>query len=65
MIGEAEWHSHTQDVHDVVQIAQLGLLLNQGLDILDGALDGSWQLVDVLRFDNGLEVIFENLCKVI
>lgn len=57
--------SHTQNVHDVVKIVHFRFLLNQRFDILDRALDGSGQLIDVLGFDNGLEVILEDLCKVI
>jgi len=55
----------TKDVHDVLQVVQLGPSLDQVLDTLDRAPDSSWNLVDILRLHNSLQVVLEHLGKVV
>lgn len=61
-------------VHDVVQlkgvanllkVVHLGSALNESLDGLVSCTDSSWNLVDILRLDNGLQVILEELGEVV
>jgi hypothetical protein len=49
----------------MLEVAEFGFGFDERLDCLDGALDGSWQLVDILWLDNGLQVVFEDFCEVV
>lgn len=48
-------------IHDLFVCSSL----DERLDILDGTLDGLGDLVDILRFDYGLQVIFKDLSEVV
>lgn len=61
-------------IHDVVELENLGHLLhiveggtalNEGADTLLRATDGLGDLVDILGFNDGLEVIFQQLGEVV
>ena len=54
---------HSQRFHSTyVLILHFVLFIEQGLD---GALDGLGDLVDELRFDDGLQVVFEDFGEVV
>ena len=55
----------TKHIHDMFHVSEFRLCLYEGLDGLDRAFDGSRELVDILRLDNSLEVIFEHLGEVV
>jgi hypothetical protein len=59
--------SHTQSLDDLLDSIGIdfGALLDEETNGSVLALDGSGNLVDVLRLNNGLEVVLENLCEVI
>lgn len=52
----------TQIVAYFCYIVSVALLLEHGLDAAFGSL---WNLIDVLRLNDGLEVIFEDLGEVV
>ncbi len=55
----------TQGVNNLVQVVQGKPALDQSLDALVGGADGLGNLVDVLRLDDGLEIILEKLREVV
>jgi hypothetical protein len=57
--------ARTQGVEHLVEIAQREAAFNQGLDTLVGGADGLGDLVDVLRLDDGLEIVLEQLGEVV
>lgn len=57
--------SLTQNLHDFIHVAQLITRLEEILHLLDGTLDGSRDLIDVLRLDNSLQVVFQDLGEVV
>ena len=52
----------TENVDHGVFVANLCLALNH---VANGALDGLWNLVHVLRFDHRLEVVLQHLGEVV
>jgi hypothetical protein len=54
-----------QSVEHLVQVAHRDAAFNQGLDALVSGTDSLGNLVDVLRLDDGLEVILEQLGEVV
>jgi hypothetical protein len=57
--------TRTENVHNMLKIAQIRLCLDQRLHCLQGALDGAWELVNILGLDNGFKIVFEHLCEVV
>lgn len=55
----------TQDVQNVVQVIQLSTGLDERTDVLDGSLDGLRNLINVLRLNNSLQVVFQDLGEVV
>lgn len=55
----------TKLFHDMFHIVHLGACSDKRLHLLDWAFDCPGNLVDVLRLDNGLQIIFEDFGKVI
>ena len=55
----------TQGVKHLVQVVHRDAAFDQGLDALVPRADGLGDLVDVLRLDDGLEVIFKKLGEVV
>jgi hypothetical protein len=49
----------------MVHIIHLRTSLNQRTDFFNWPLDGPRNLVDVLRLDHRLEIIFQNLSEVV
>ena len=63
-------HFTIQDVIQLEIITHLRLVIKlelaiQHLGVGEVTLDGLWDVVDILRLDEGLEVIFEHLCEII
>jgi len=54
-----------EDVANLLEVVHLSSALDQSLDRLIGCADSSWNLVNILRLDNGLQVILEELGKVV
>ena len=54
-----------QYIHDVLQVAQFVLSVEQRLDLLYAALDCSRELVDILGFDDCFEVVLQDFCEVV
>lgn len=59
--------SHTKCLDDFLDsgLVNLGALLDEEANSSVVALDGSGDLVDVLRLNDSLEVVLENLCEVV
>lgn len=57
--------SRTKNVHNVFQVVQLDTGLDQRPDVLDRTLDGLGDLVDILRLHHRLQVVLQNLGKVV
>jgi hypothetical protein len=57
--------SPTENVHDVFHIAHLRPSFDKRLHCFNGALDSSWDLIDILRLDDSFEIILENLGEVV
>jgi len=55
----------TQGIEHLIQVPHGAAALDQGLDALVGGADGLGDLVDVLRLDDGLEVVLEQLGEVV
>lgn len=56
----------TENIEDLVEIVERQAALNQGLDALVGArTEGLGDLVDILGFDNSLEIILKQLGEVV
>jgi hypothetical protein len=49
----------------MVHVTQFRLCFYERLDSLDGALDGSRELIDILWLDDSLEVIFEDFGEIV
>lgn len=47
------------------RVAQLDTSLEQLLDVLDRTLDGSGNLVDILRLHDSFQVVLEHLSEVV
>lgn len=47
------------------QVAQLGAGLDEVSNVLNGALDSPGNLIDILRLDNSLEIVLQNLGEVV
>jgi hypothetical protein len=56
---------HTKHIHDLLHVVQLVTSLDEILDALDGTLDGAGNLIDILRLDNSLQVVFQDLGEVV
>lgn len=58
--------SQLQNVEDGIEVAHgsIGLLVKDGADGALSATEGLGDLIDILRLDNGVEVIFEKLGEV-
>jgi hypothetical protein len=52
-------------VDHLVKVLHLCSCLDEAANGAVGALDGLWDLVDILGLDDGLEVVFEDLCEVV
>lgn len=55
----------TKNIHDVVHIVHLVASLDQRQDLFDRSLDGLRDLINILRLDNSLQIIFKNLREVV
>lgn len=55
----------TQSVKHLIKILHRDTALDQCLDALVGGADGPGDLIDVLRLDDGLEVILKQLSEVV
>jgi hypothetical protein len=55
----------TESVQDLVQVVHGLAAFNQELDSLVGGADRLGDLVDVLRLDNGPQIILQNLGEVV
>ena len=55
----------TKDVHNVFHVVHLRTSFNEWTDRLDGTFDGPRNLVDILRLDNSLQIVFENLGEIV
>lgn len=55
----------TQNVKDFFHVLHSCLCLNEGSHSFIGTFDGLWNTVDILWFDDGLQVILENLREVV
>ena len=49
----------------MLHVTHFGLGFDERLGRLDGALDGSWELVHVLWLHDGLQVIFEDFGEIV
>lgn len=49
----------------MIQIVQLSTSLDELADLFYGPLDGSGNLVNILRLDNGLQIVLQDLCEVV
>lgn len=49
----------------MVHVVHLGTSLNKRTDLLHGALDSPGNLVNILRLDDGLQVVFQDLREVV
>ena len=56
---------HTEHIHDLLHVVQLDTSLDEILHALDGTLDSAGNLINILRFDDSLEVILQNLGEII
>lgn len=56
---------HTKNIEDVFHVVHLRTSLDEVANTLDGTLDSSGDLVDILRLDNSLQVILQHLCEVV
>ena len=56
---------HTKHIHDLLHIIQLDTSLDEILHALDGTLDGAGNLIDVLRLDDSLQVVLQDLGEVV
>lgn len=56
---------HTEHIHDLLHVVQLDTSLDEILHALDGTLDCAGNLINILRFDDSLEVILQNLGEII
>jgi hypothetical protein len=57
--------SEFESVQDLVEVGKLCLLLEDGPDRLLWALDGPGKLVDILRLDDSLQVVLQELLEVV
>lgn len=55
----------TKYIHDVFEVTELGLCLDEWPNSLDWTFDGTRELIDILRLDDGLEIIFEDFGEVV
>ena len=58
-------HRLTEGIENLIQVLHAGTCLDEGLDALVAAADGARNLVNILRLDDGLEVILEQLGEVV
>lgn len=56
---------HTEHIHDLLHVVQLDTSLDEVLHTLDGALDGAGNLIDILRLDDSLQVVLQDLGEVV
>jgi hypothetical protein len=56
---------HTQNIEDLIEVLHLGTAFHEVADRLVGPFDGSRDLIHILRLDNSLEVILQNLGEVV
>lgn len=49
----------------MVHVVHLGTSLNKRADLLHGAFDSPGNLVNILRLDDGLQVVFQDLREVV
>ncbi len=54
-----------KNVTNLLEVIHLGSALDQGLDTLVCCANGLWNLVDILRFDNSLQIVLKELCEVV
>ena len=55
----------TENLHNLFHVAQLRASLDELLHLLGRALHGSGDLVDILRLDHSLQVVFQDLGEVV
>jgi hypothetical protein len=56
---------HTKHIHDLLHVVQLVTSFDEILHALDGTLDGAGNLIDILRLDDSLEVVLQDLREVV
>jgi hypothetical protein len=64
-LKQRELEIHTEHIHDLLHVVQLDTGLDDVLDTLNGALDSAGNLIDILRLDNSLQVILQDLGEVV